>query len=88
MDPRKLKHITGRNDWEDKKTKAREQLTGIQASKPPKPNNPVNVDQKKRGTKTAFTEMILPLINTTDWKRKGDNKRKDLRKKAGKRISA
>ena len=50
--------------------------------------NPVNVDQKKRGTKTAFTEMILPLINTTDWKRKGDNKRKDLRKKAGKRIRA
>ena len=47
------------------------------------------VDPKTgKGKLVAFTEMILPLINTTDWKRKGDNKRKDLRKKAGKRISA
>ena len=50
--------------------------------------NPVNEQPKKRSKNVAFTEMILPLINTTDWKRKGDNKRKDLRKKAGKRISA
>ncbi len=41
-----------------------------------------------KGKLTAFTEMILPLVDTTNWKRKGDNKRKDLRKKAGKRISA
>jgi len=36
----------------------------------------------------AFTEMILPLIDTTDFKRRNDNKRKKLRKEAGKRISA
>ena len=48
MDKRMLKHITGRNDWEDKKTRAREQLTGIQASKPPKPNNPVNEQPEKK----------------------------------------
>ncbi len=47
------------------------------------------VDPKTgKGKIVAFTEMIIPLVNTTDWKRKGDNKRKDLRKKAGKRISA
>jgi len=48
MDTRKLKHITGRNNWEDKKRKGREQLTGFQASKPPKPNNPVNVQPEKK----------------------------------------
>jgi len=47
------------------------------------------VDPKTgKGKLVAFTEMILPLIDTTNWKRKGDNKRRDLRKKAGKRISA
>ena len=46
-------------------------------------------DGLQRGSKkVAFTEMILPLVDTTNWKRKGDNKRRDLRKKAGKRISA
>jgi len=50
--------------------------------------NPVNEQPKKRGTKTAFTEMILPLIDTTDFKRKNDKKRQKLRKGAGKRISA
>ena len=47
------------------------------------------VDPKTgNGKIVAFTEMILPFVDTTNWKRKGDNKRKDLRKKAGKRISA
>ena len=47
------------------------------------------VDPKTgNGKIVAFTEMILPLVDTTNWKRKGDNKRRDLRKKAGKRISA
>ena len=47
------------------------------------------VDPKTgNGKLVAFTDMILPLVDTTNWKRKGDNKRKDLRKKAGKRISA
>jgi len=42
--------------------------------------NPVNVDEKK-STKVAFTEMILPLVDTTDHKRKGD---KAKAKKRGK----
>jgi len=47
------------------------------------------VDPKTgKGRIVAFTEMILPLIDTTNWKRKGDNKRKDLRKDIRKRISA
>jgi len=46
-------------------------------------------DGLQRGSKkVAFTEMILPLIDTTDFKRRNDNKRKKLRKEAGKRISA
>ena len=43
MDKRKSNHVKGIEAWEDKKKKAREQLTGYQAKKKPlKPNNPVN----------------------------------------------
>ena len=47
------------------------------------------VDPKTgNGKLVAFTEMILPLIDTTDFKRRNDKKREKLRKDIRKRISA
>ena len=38
--------------------------------------NSVNEEKpKKGGKKVAFTEMILPLVDTTNHKRKGDKKK-------------
>ena len=36
-----------------------------------------------KGKLVAFTEMILPLVDTTDHKRKGDKAKAEKRKKYG-----
>ena len=42
------------------------------------------VDPKTgKGKLVAFTEMILPLVDTTNYKRKGDKAKAEKRKKYG-----
>ena len=52
-----------------------------------------NTSREKDGFKkgienkqVAFTEMILPLVDTTNFKRNKDNKRKGYRKNAANRL--
>ena len=46
--------------------------------------NSVNEEKpKKGGKKVAFTEMILPLVDTTDYKRKNDKKKAKKKGKYG-----